>query len=1056
MGICITYNYHPKENNDIKLKEEAEKELILKKRFYSQRGKTFIKLRSSNKKLESTNPSTISTELFLRTKSLYRFNNTQGLGNGKPIINMNIINTNKKKIKNKSSFSKGNKNVEKENNKSKNKEKNKILNNIQLLKSKTESVNVQEKKKEKEKEKENQIIEEEEYEKEEEDEEKEPKYELIEEQPEINKFTIDDDNNLISLLKNHFLFDKISENNIKELVENSTRLQLDENMIIFKEGEEANSFYVLKKGKIKIYDNKNSKFISSEFSSFGEIGLNKIPMRRKYSAITQSNVELYIFDKEYFNLKKEINEDEDELKKKICDSFFEKETIFQGITESEKDCFIDLSTIKLINDDKNVISLKEDNINILTSFYSEKIFFVSRGSVKIINRIKNKNSIQELIPDKSSYGLSDLLFKPNLKRANTSILQNQEYTNIICNSKYNEFLFMNEKIFIECFGLNYKGYLINSCILYAINNDIILLKLKQYCNIPNELVHEFFFKINYKQNSLIFPKGISSDNKCIILLEGKLTGYKNKSKREKSKLLFNGKNLFTFSEFEEDIITIEDSIVLETTIDFFQKFLESKKLNSKSIIIFYNILNHFQIFQNIQIEQAIDIVKHVKIKTYKKNDYIQKLGDDCDKIFLIETGTIGVYNRFNILKKILENGNSFGSFFILNEQKCSYNYIAYSNTVIIYIIEKDYFMELLSENSINEYIREKLCLEENNISLNDLYYLSYLGRGRFGNVCLVHNEIFFYAIKAISKAFAERQKFGIKYLLFEKNTLISIDHPFLLKLITTLKNDNWIFFLMEYISGINLEEYLNQRKIKKSLSESKFYGATLLLAINYLHRKKIIHRDIKPSNIMIDKKGYIKIIDFGTAKQLIEGEKTKTVIGTPNYISPEILLGKGYNFSCDYWSIGICIYYIYYGILPFGNNSYEIIDTYKEIIEKEVTFPDNKNIEINSLISSLLDKNENNRNKYVDFKILKSHVFFKDINWNALLAYKLKPPFVPSKDQRTNDNNLNNITSPFNIFMKNEKNDSKVTVTLKAETHKNRTSVKEMNSNVPDDWFDFF
>ena len=207
---------------------------------------------------------------------------------------------------------------------------------------------------------------------------------------------------------------------------------------------------------------------------------------------------------------------------------------------------------------------------------------------------------------------------------------------------------------------------------------------------------------------------------------------------------------------------------------------------------------------------------------------------------------------------------------------------------------------------------------------------------------------------------------------------------------------------------------------------------------------------------MIDKKGYIKIIDFGTAKQLIEGEKTKTVIGTPNYISPEILLGKGYNFSCDYWSIGICIYYIYYGILPFGNNSYEIIDTYKEIIEKEVTFPDNKNIEINSLISSLLDKNENNRNKYVDFKILKSHVFFKDINWNALLAYKLKPPFVPSKDQRTNDNNLNNITSPFNIFMKNEKNDSKVTVTLKAETHKNRTSVKEMNSNVPDDWFDFF
>ena len=1053
MGICITYNYNPKENNDIKVsKTETQKEELLKKKFYSQRGKTFIKLRSTNKKIESINPSTISTELFLRTKSIYRFNNTQGLINGKPIINMNIINTNPKNTNKKSTFKKGFQDTEKENKKIKNKEKKNLNNDIQLLKSKTELVNI----KEKEKETPNKIKEEEEYEEEEEYDDREPKYELIEEQPEINKFTVEDDNHLISLLKKHFLFEKISERNIKELVENSTRLQLDENMIIFKEGEEANSFYVLKKGKIKIYDSKNSKFISSEFSSFGEIGLNKISMRRKYSAITQSNVELYIFDKEYFNLKKEINEDEDKLKQKICDSFFDKETVFQGITESEKNCFIDLGNIKVINEDKNVISLKEDNINILTTFYSEKIFFISRGSVKIINRIQNKNSIQELIPDKTSYGLNDLLFKPNLKRANTSILQNQEYTNIICNSKYNEFLFLNEKIFIECFGLNYKGYLINSCILYAINNDIILLKLKQYCNIPNELVHEFFFKINYKQNSLIFPKGISSENKCIILLEGKLTGYKNKSKREKAKLLFNGKNLFTFSEFEEDIITIEDSIVLETTIDFFQKFLESKQLNSKSIIIFYNILNHFQIFQNIHIDQAIDIVKHVKIKTYKKNDCIQKIGEDCDKIYLIETGTVGVYNGSNILKKILENGNSFGAFFILNEQKCSYNYIVYSNIVIIYIIQKDYFMELLSENSINEYIRDKLCLEENNISLYDLYYLSYLGRGRFGNVCLVHNEIFFYAIKAISKSFAERQKFGIKYLLFEKNTLISIDHPFLLKLITTLKNENWIFFLMEYISGINLEEYLNQRKIKKSISESKFYGASLLLAINYLHRKKIIHRDIKPSNIMIDKRGYIKIIDFGTAKQLKEGEKTKTVIGTPNYIPPEILLGKGYNFSCDYWSIGICIYYIYYGILPFGVNSYEIIDTYKEIIEKEVTFPDNKNIEINSLINSLLDKNENNRNKYVDFKNITSHVFFKEINWDALLAYKLKPPFVPSKDQRINDNNLNNITSPFNAFMKNERNDSKITVTLRAETHKNKTNAKEMNLDVPVNWFENF
>ena len=142
-------------------------------------------------------------------------------------------------------------------------------------------------------------------------------------------------------------------------------------------------------------------------------------------------------------------------------------------------------------------------------------------------------------------------------------------------------------------------------------------------------------------------------------------------------------------------------------------------------------------------------------------------------------------------------------------------------------------MELLTIQSINDYIKYKMYIESD-ISLNDLYYLSYLGRGRFGNVCLVHNEIFFYAIKAISLSFIERQKYGVKYLLFEKNALIHIDHPFLLKLITTLKNETSIFFLMEYISGMNLGEYLNQRKIKRNIYESKFYSASLLLSVRLL------------------------------------------------------------------------------------------------------------------------------------------------------------------------------------------------------------------------------
>ena len=1084
MGICITYNYCNYNNNLLNTSNEDinQDEEIRSKLFY-RRGKSYIKIKSMKKRLDGINNSTISTESFLRTKTFSRLapfhiNNNQ---QNNTLITINQTNIQKNNL---SSFA--NALQERKKSMKENKKKEKITIVIEKVQDKEKEIKKENENEESScsnKENENNINNKKDDNKlsiinnselpfskcktdldllklteknqKEEEEQNNMKYELIEELPESTQFSPEDDIHLIKELKHHFLFENLSDKIITELVENSTRLQLEENMIIFKEGEEANSFYVLKKGKIKLFDNKNTKYLNgNEFFSFGEMGLNNYSIRRKYSAITQSNVELYIFDKELFNAKREKNKEEDEKKEIIFKSFFDKEDIFLGINESEKKSFIELSNLKIVNEDKTVISLKEYNINIISQFYFEKFFFICKGNVKIINRQKNKKSIQEFISEKNSYGLSNLLFKSNIKRANTSISNsNQEYTHLICNSKYNEFIFFNEKMFIECFGLNYKHYLINSCILYYINNDPIFKKLINFCNISNECVHEIFYKMYYKQNSLIFQKGISLENKSIILLDGKLTGYKNKTKQEKAKILFNGKNLFTFSEFNDDIITIDDTIVLETSFDYFQQFLTTKNLNTQSMIIFYNILNHFQIFQKIQIEQAMDIVRHINIKKYKQDNLIKKIGENCEEIYLIETGTVAVYNNSNVLRKVLESGNSFGSFYILNEQTYSYNYVAYSKEVVLYIIDKDYFMELLTENSINEYIREKLCLEDNNITLNDLYYLSYLGRGRFGNVCLVHNEIFFYAIKAISLSFIERQKYGVKYLLFEKNALIHIDHPFLLKLITTLKNETSIFFLMEYISGMNLGEYLTQRKIKRNLYESKFYSASLLLSINYLHINKIIHRDIKPSNIMLDKKGYIKIIDFGTAKILNENEKTKTVIGTPNFLPPEVLLGKGYSFSCDYWSIGVCIYYIYYGILPFGNNSTEINDTYKEIIEKNISFPDNNNIEINSLLTSLLDKNENNRIKFLDFKNIKNHVFFKNINWDALLSYKLKPPFVPSKDQRIHDSILNNITSPYVAFMKNEKNDSKICVSLKSDNQKH--NLKD-NFENPENWYENF
>ena len=330
MGICITYNYCNYENNVLGTSnDDINQDDELRSKFFSKRGKSYIKIKSMKKRLDGINNSTISTESFLRTKTysrhaLYNINNNHhnntiitinqtniknnlsSFANALQERKTNIMKQNKPKEKieiiiekekdndikkeNKSeenSISNNNLNINLNNNLNNNinnkKDKLSILNNSELPFSKCKTdldLLLLTEKNQKEEEEQNNI-----------------KYELVEELPESIQFSPEDDIHLIKELKHHFLFENLSDKIITELVENSTRLQLEENMIIFKEGEEANSFYILKKGKIKLFDNKNIKYLNGDdFLSFGEMGLNKYSIRRKYTAITQTNVELYIFD----------------------------------------------------------------------------------------------------------------------------------------------------------------------------------------------------------------------------------------------------------------------------------------------------------------------------------------------------------------------------------------------------------------------------------------------------------------------------------------------------------------------------------------------------------------------------------------------------------------------------------------------------------------------------------------------------------------------------------------------------------------------------------------
>ena len=1023
MGLCFNCKINHINNNDVILNQTLFPNLeIINKTLMPQKGKNFIKLKSKKQiGLNQAIPAMTSTEIFLRTKSFSHFNaNYLNLSMGK------FLNPNKKHLTRKSEIEK--------------------TTTIKTVKSDKKS-EIKEKPKTKDLNEKNFDYQNLEYE--------------IEKENEKNNFPIEDNKLIFNILKEHFLFNKFDEYSLYNLIEESTGIQLEKDMIIFNEGEEANSFYILRKGEIEIYDKFNNKILNKEYSTFGEIGLIDLTYQRKYTAKTNSIVQLYVIDKQlYLSFKKDIIKNNNNLIENDF-NFFQKQILFKFISDIEKKSFISLGVINSFNkDDKIKIKENETNCILQKNSFELKKMFILKGKVQIsFSQDKSSNLITDFFSYGHIFDINSAIFSTYHQIVITSLNKGKIKENsikVIACVNDTKILFYNDKTLLECFGLNSIGNLLNNCLKYFISQDLVFSKIIEYCNIPEEIYKELFSIKRYKKNELILSKGLYNNNKCFLILNGKLSNKNKKNHIEiKEDQFFKGELMFTFQEFEHDIYSMNDSIICQTSKDYLISILKKHNLNTIFITSLFNILNKFQIFSNITIENAFEIINNMKIKIYYDNQIILNNNQEVNKFYLIEKGIIQAsIAEKNI--KIFEAGNSFGEFFILNEQKSTYTFKCLSKEVILYEIPSNYFLELLTEQSINDYIKQKMTLEDYNLSLHDLYYLSYLGRGRFGNVCLVHNEIFFYAIKTISKLSAEKQKFGIKYLLWEKNTLNSIDHPFILKLIKTLKNENWLFFLLEYVRGLNMSDYLEQRKYKKSNYEAKFYGASIFTAIDYLHKRKIIHRDIKPSNIMIDNKGYIKLIDFGTAKILQKDEKTHTIIGTPNFIPPEVLLGKGYSYSCDYWSIGICIYYIYYGILPFGNNAIEILDTYKEIIEKEITFPDNSNKELNSLLSSLLDKNESTR--YTDIKVIKLHLFFKDINWDALLQYKIKPPFIPNKDIRLNNDSLNNKNSPFTIFIENKKNDTKTIVTLKSNFNNkiNASELNSLNDSYPSDWYEQF
>jgi len=282
------------------------------------------------------------------------------------------------------------------------------------------------------------------------------------------------------------------------------------------------------------------------------------------------------------------------------------------------------------------------------------------------------------------------------------------------------------------------------------------------------------------------------------------------------------------------------------------------------------------------------------------------------------------------------------------------------------------------------------------ITLDDFEFLKVLGKGTFGKVILCREKAtqLLYAIKVLKKEVIIA-KDEVAHTLTENRVLRNTSHPFLIQLKYSFQTSDRLCFVMEYVNGGELFFHLSRER-QFTEDRTRFYAAEILLALDYLHRNDIIYRDLKLENLLLDKDGHIKIADFGLCKEDITfGATTRTFCGTPEYLAPEVLEDMDYGRAVDWWGLGVVMYEMMCGRLPFYSRDHDTL--FEMILVRDVQFPSNISREAKSLLAGLLVKDPKRRlgGGPEDAKEIMITPFFRGVAWQDLLERKITPPFKP-------------------------------------------------------------
>ena len=760
---------------------------------------------------------------------------------------------------------------------------------------------------------------------------------------------------IYDIISKHFFLQTLTHQAKEEIIVSMSLYKVTKGVTLYTQGLPGNYWYIVQSGELSVYMNNKEVGKLKKGQSFGERALMDGTLRSN-TIIADTDCKLWALKRQVF--------------RKIIEFIFTS-----NYEENMK--FLDQVNIPIESTLKSIMAN-----NLIQEIYlkgqyicregefGNSLYIIKDGEVECL---KGENVIR-ILKKGDNFGQKALL------EGDVRSLDVRAKTDCKIYSISSEF-FKNQ------YGDNFKQVLYFNFITISFNNSKVFKKIN-----PKIIAKSFqYFKFrSLKNNEVVYPKGQKICEKLCVVLEGNIVDKKiNKVEAERYEVLYEKKlGEGSGDVLKNNLVAEPDCILAEIDFNKFKETvggdLNEAQTKSNQLASFENV-PMFRILSDDKIEF---LQNHLQVEKFANGKKIITQGEVGDKLFIIKKGRVDFFVNSRYIRS-LNDGEEFGEkSLILSTEKRSATAIA-NGEVTCYTLTAEVFKSILEPN-LYEYFTNKIFLEDNTIELKDLDNVKELGSGNFGSVNLVRNKKnkFMYAIKALNLEQVKLENLE-ECVEVERDVLLKIDHPFIMKMVKYLKNDLYIFFINEYIKGKELWEVIRDIGLLNK-EQTQYYGGSILLAIDYLHKQKIIYRDIKPENVMVSIKGYIKIIDFGTVKEI--KDRTSTIIGTSHYMAPEITKGEGYSFQVDIWSIAICMYEFFCGKLPFGEDYEDPMDIYRAVSQEELTFPNFvKDEKFMNLMNKMLKKNPTNR--LWKFKQIKEDPYFNDFDWNKLISLSYPPPY---------------------------------------------------------------